>query len=1064
MLIFLIISLGSLSLFTIPKESSPTIKFGIINIVTRYIWVNPVDMDTLVTQKIEDSINDIEGIKKISSSSNVWFAVTTIELKNGVDTAKILVEIKDEIDTLDLPEDADEPSVTEITTSNELMFEALLYADEKSFSQERLKILANTFKKKLAGTSGISSIDISVSGASGEKGSAQWWWSIDYEVHILLNKKKVEKMWLGVLQVANIIQSFNKNTPLGNYEVGDLHYDFRIEGEIKNIEKLLQIPLIFQWHALVQLKDIATIEKKYNDESLNKLGTYKESWNNVVSLIINKSAGSNIFKNAKSAKKSIEELLQTQEFKGVKIMYSSDMSELINEDYSMLANSGWQTLIFVFLTLLIFIAGKEALIATLAIPLAFLITFFVLDQLGLSLNFLTNFSLVLTLWIAIDTTIVIIEAAAENIKIWYNPKTAILLAVRDYKTSLISWTMTTVVVFIPMMLLPWIMGKFLAYIPITVFATLLAALFISLTLNSALFYKLSKKKKRYISHPKSEQFLGKEERLLLEEERQWKAKRYPEKASFFTKIWKKRIRFLESLNNGYEVILHKFLDKKFNRVMSVIVPFILLIVTFITLSPKIGGTIFPASDNNRFDVFLTTKKGTTTEAIKKYIPFLDPIFSEIPEVKSYRIHANKNSIHISIDLIDKKERQKMWLRDVFVVEEETAKKLTFFAQEGLLMESKVLAGGPPSGKPIGIKLIAQRNNQFKDLIKVANDFQTYLRSVAGTKNASISSHSTPGQFIYEFNNEKLRSLWLIPSDVSPEIVFALNGFPAGSIQLEETDRDIKVLYKDLSNKITPDDITNLIINTKQWPIRAGEIIHYKINNAVASITREDWNIMIRVEADLQTAYLNKWKEIQKSYEERASTYEFPTGISSWAWGEAEENADLVASTMRGFLISIFLIMIILVLQFNSFRKPIIILYSVICALLGVNIGLFLTGNPYSMPAAIGFIALTGIVVNDAIILITRIWENTSHGVEIFQAIVEAGRSRLQPIILTTLTTLFWILPITFQDKFREGLWFTMIIWLFAWSALTLFVIPSLYYMIFWGKQKEKKLPIKEKRL
>lgn len=171
-----------------------------------------------------------------------------------------------------------------------------------------------------------------------------------------------------------------------------------------------------------------------------------------------------------------------------------------------------------------------------------------------------------------------------------------------------------------------------------------------------------------------------------------------------------------------------------------------------------------------------------------------------------------------------------------------------------------------------------------------------------------------------------------------------------------------------------------------------------------------------------------------------------------AAGEADENAELIGAAARGLVIALFLILVILVLQFNSFSKPAIILYSVFLALLGVNIGLFLTGNPYSMPFGIGFIALTGIVVNDAIIFIDKINKNMEHGVDVFESIIEAGRSRLQPIILTTLTTLLGVLPIALQDEFWAGLGYTMIFGLFAGSAMTLFVIPSLYYMVFVKKE------------
>lgn len=1049
LIIFLIIALGGLSLYSIPKESSPDIKFGMINITTIYPGVNPVDMDTLITQEIEEAIDDVDGIKKISSTSRVGVANTVVELYNDIDTQKALVEIKDEIDKVRLPENAEDPMVMEISTSNELMFELLLYGETTLFPPERLRELARDLKNELEGTNGIASIGITQAGAVGENGTAQWGGSLDYDLQVLLDRSKMEQIGLTIAQVAGALRSFNANIPLGNYTVDKLQYDFRIEGEITSEKELLETPIIFQDYALLTLGDIASIKRKYNDDTIGKVGVYKETGFNNISILINKKEGDNVFSASRKAKQAIQEALQAKKYEGLQSLYSSDMSELIMEDYQTLSISGAQTLIFVFLCLLIFISLKESVIATIAIPMAFLVTFMVLDYLWLSLNFLTNFSLVLTLGIAIDTTIVVIEAAYERMKMWYRPRSAILLAIRDFKKPLIAGTSTTIIVFVPMMLLPGVVGKFLAYIPITVFATLVAALFIALTINAALFYKLSKNKIRYIAHPKTEKYMTPEDRALLAEERSGKESKDSSHLSL-------RQRLLEQLNDNYEKILHKFLGSRRSRLLSVLVPILLLFFTFFTLSPRIGFTLFPASDNNRFDMVMTTKVGSTSEETAVWIPFIESVLGAIPELKLYHISANNNKINVVVDLLNKNDRKKQGLRNVFDVEQDVAEKLTFLQHEGVRVESTVLAGGPPAWSPVGIKLIAQHNNQFDELMDIAKDIQVYLSSIDGVKNASISSEPTPGQFVYEFNDKKLSSLGITPQDIAPEIAFALNGMPAGSITIDDEDRDIKLLYKQLTEEVKPSDITDLIVNTRVGPIKVEEVLDYHITSAVAAIAREDTNITIRVNGDLTEAFKNNGPVLQAQFEERVQAYDFPRGISYEAGGEEQENADLIAATIRGFLISFFMIFVILVLQFNSYRKPAIIMYSIFCAMLGVNIGLFLTGNPYSMPFAIGFIALTGIVVNDAIILIDRITENVSHGVDQFKSIIEAWRSRLQPIILTTLTTLFWVLPIALQDEFWAGLGFTMIFGLFAGSLMTLFVIPSLYYMVFGEGSKDKK--------
>jgi HAE1 family hydrophobic/amphiphilic exporter-1 len=305
-------------------------------------------------------------------------------------------------------------------------------------------------------------------------------------------------------------------------------------------------------------------------------------------------------------------------------------------------------------------------------------------------------------------------------------------------------------------------------------------------------------------------------------------------------------------------------------------------------------------------------------------------------------------------------------------------------------------------------------------------------------------------------------LGLTPNDITREISSILNGVGAWSINVDGEDRDIKIVYEQFIDEVSPTDIEQLTISTRIWPLVVWEVLEYSIDNGVGEIAREDTKILIRVDADVADGFNGQWPRMQSELVAWAQTYSFPDGISyDIAW-EAQENADLIWAAVQGLFISTFVIFWILVLQFNSFSKPIIIMYSVICALLWVNIWLWATWNPYSMAFGIGFIALTWIVVNDAIILIDRINQNIAKKIDTAEAIIEAWRSRLQPIILTTLTTLLWVLPISLQDKFWEWLWFTMIFWLFAGSAMTLFVIPSLYHIVFVEEKWEKKPSLRKR--
>jgi len=265
--LFLIVVVGIISLLAIPKESSPDIKFGIISITTPYTGVNPEDIDSLITEKIEKEIEDIDGISKITSNSSIWISSVSVELENGVSTRDTMTDIKDRIDTIVFPSDADDPIVREISTRNELLFEALIYS-EKELSNFALTQKWREIQSAVEGKNGISSIDI-------------WWvwagldWAAsdasDYDIEVLVSKAKLELLDISIASVANTLRSYNRNTPLGNFTIWDLNYDFRFDGEFESIRDLENTIIKWSWSSIVRLKDIANIQSTYDEDSMSKI-------------------------------------------------------------------------------------------------------------------------------------------------------------------------------------------------------------------------------------------------------------------------------------------------------------------------------------------------------------------------------------------------------------------------------------------------------------------------------------------------------------------------------------------------------------------------------------------------------------------------------------------------------------------------------------------------------------------------------------------------------------------------------------------------------------------------
>lgn len=1036
LLITLLVAYGTFALVRIPKESTPDIPFGIVQITTVYPGANPVDIDSIITQKIEDEIENMQEIDTIDSRSSLGVSSVTVTLKSNADTKQFISDVKTKLDSIPFIDDIKDPLVSEISSDNAILFQAIAYAPKKDFTLNHVKSLGVALKKEIKWKGGI--VDVTVAGVSDDS---------DYDLTILLNDQALENYNLTISQVVGAIRNYNQNLPLGNHELGDFSYDYRIDNEISSIDELNNIPISINGGVdHIKLSDITTIKREYKSTAIVRWGIRGSADNHAVSITVFKEKNTNVFSTAKSAKSLIESTLKKPQYQGLSFEYTTDMSDIIIDDYKSLGSNAVSSVILVLAITALFIGLRQSLIATLGMIISFFITFIVLSMMGMTLNFLTNFSLILAFGSWIDTVIVFIEAARENMKRGYNPKSAILLAVNTYKTPNINTSLINLIVFIPMLVLPGVTGKFLSYIPITIFTTLLGSLFLALTVNNALFIKFNKKRNYYYEEDEtSEMIMSDVERKLLEEERKGKEVRKRQSEPRFEKALDKYLAV------PYIHILKQTISNKKRRRASIRLPVMILIATFIFLSPRIWFKLFPSGDNPFITYAIEGKQGQTTDSMAQAVSWVDRVIASIPEVKSYEVTINKHVVDLTIILTKKDERK----RDSFQVEEDIKKGLAYLKEEGYKVEGKVQAGWPPVGKAVGIKLVAENTEQLNELKQVSEDFEAYLRSLTGTINVGNSSSNTPWQFSVSFNKEKLAELGLTPQDFQWELYAALNGTKAWNIQIENIERDIVVKVASFDEGFSPDHMRNFVVQTRKGEMSLASVAEISLDPALASITRVDGDLTITVDADLESGLAPT--AFQPQLIAYADKYDFPSGISYKASGENQENADLIQATIMAFFVALFLAFAILVYQFNSFSKPAIVLYSIITALLGANIGLYVTGNPYSMSFGIGFISLIGVIVNTAIFLVDRINENLKNGVSIERAIVEAGTVRFKPIIISTVTTILGIGSVVTQDEFYAWLGWTVIFGLLFSSVITLIAVPNLFYAVYKRKEARKQL-------
>lgn len=492
-------------------------------------------------------------------------------------------------------------------------------------------------------------------------------------------------MGLKLQTIADIIRSYNQSFPLGSFAINTKKYDLRVEGNIESFEELLNIPISLSEGGSVPLGHFATLHRKWNGSAINHMNIGVQTGLPFIQLNFNKEPGKSVFETAKITRAELDAYV-SKLGPTWKIVYGLDLAEIITEDYRNLANNAWQTILLVAICIVFFVGLKESLIASITIPLAFLVSIMTLNRMDMSLNFMTNFSLVLSFGIAIDLTLVIIEETAKKVKLGYDPGTAVLLAVNELKLSVISSTAVTLVVFIPMMMLPGIIGKFLSYIPLTVFSSLLATLFLALTTNSSLFVKLARPRLTYVRQPAIEEHLSEEERILLTEERSNKLERPASSETLREKI-------IEWAENWYEQSLTRWLATSFRRRILIWVPILLTIISFFVLTPRlIGGGLFPTEDSPFIFININAPPGTKQTELLRMVTVdnvpLEERFAPFPEIKLVTFHIADEKVTLYVELTTVNERKQKHERTSQELEVAFSKALSPLLSQGVTVGIK----------------------------------------------------------------------------------------------------------------------------------------------------------------------------------------------------------------------------------------------------------------------------------------------------------------------------------------------------------------------------------------
>jgi multidrug efflux pump subunit AcrB len=1094
LIILLITAWGIYSFISLPRESNPEIKIPIAVVTTFYPGASPTDVEEFVTKKIETEISGLKGLEKVTSNSYNSLSSIVVEFNAKEDISDATRRLRDKVVAAKpkISTEAEEPVVSEISLDDTPIWSISITGPYDGFT---LRTYAEKVKDELEKISGVREIGIS--------GGEEHQFEIAYLPQQLLFYN------ISLNEANQAILTANAAIPSGNFESGSFVVPIRTDARVKSVTEIANIPIAHTENgAVVFLKNIANVtEKGIKKTAYSRFSIKGSEPKNSVTLSLVKRQGSSVLETIDRAKSVTDETISKFP-PGIKYDVSLDLASEVRKNFDQLQHDFILTVFLVVMILFLIVGLKEAFVAGMAIPLVFFATFGVLQQLGITLNFLSSFSLILSLGLLVDDAIVVVSATKQYLNTGkFTPEEAVLLVLNDFKWVLTTTTLATVWAFLPLLFATGIIGQYLKSIPITISITLVASLLIALMVNhplAAVLERIRLTRKFFfiiegllIVFAGSMFYVGGVLEVILGivaiaveiwliwwyekggkpklndnaalMQREWKSEELVKEKlrhqgsrdehSLVGRLMHGIIHFNKFLPIYEKSFKHYILNKKRRRLVigGVIILFIASVGLVVTGIVKTE--FFPISDQDYIYVDARLPVGTSLNETDAQTKAIEEALLKYPDIMNFstiigRASANSGSFggagtgstnraSITLTLKDKGDRS----MKSYVLSDIIRDDLNKLNIPGMTIEVAVPAGGPPAGAAFEAHVTG---DNLDVLSKIVSDLRPTLAAIPGVININTSQKDSVPEYTFTLDHVKMEQNNLSAAYVGSVLRTAISGVELTKIIKDE--KEIKLVATFSASSIpTLSSIQNLqILNSRKQSVFLKDVAKIELKPAVDVITRIDQKRTILLSAGTNAS--TNGQEVVLAFQKNIKDYNLPAGYVITYGGENEQNQESVLSIIRAMLIALILIIATLVIQFNSFRKSMIVLVPIPLALIGVFWGMAIFGVPLSFPALIGVLALFGIVVKNAIILVDKINLNIESGIAFEDAVADAGKSRLEAIFITSICTIAGILPVTLSDEFWQALGSTMIFGLFLSSFLTLYIVPAVYLL--WVQKEE----------
>jgi HAE1 family hydrophobic/amphiphilic exporter-1 len=1024
-----IIILAFYSLSRLGVDMMPEIEPPSISVIASYPGASPEDVETKVTEELENQLGTTPGLEKITSVSSEGSSVLRLKFIWGTNLDEASNDIRDRIDRAkrflpDIPDEMDNPSIFKFNTANiPIIYLGITAAQTYP---ELYDLVDQRVGDALRQLPGVGTVQINGGG-------------LERQINIWVDRQRLEGYGFSILDIKNKLAQENITQPVGDLKTGLTDYLIRLPGEFAKPEEINLVILGKRKGKLIYLKDVARVDDGFKEVT----GYVRINQKPGIMLMVQKQNGANTVEVARRVKEKLVQIEKTLPA-DVKVNIVFDTSQDIIDSLNSLKSSVWLGVVLVILVVWFFLrAFIPSLIIALTLPFSILIAFIYLFLSNGTINVISLSSLAIAAGMIVDNAIVVVDNIHRRLERGNRPSEAAIFGTSELLLAIAASTLTTIVVFLPMLFIPGVIGIMFGVLAMVISVTLLASLFTAVTFTPMLCSKWMRVNNK------------------------------DRKSGFVSKIYEISEKWFTNWENGYG----RSLDYCLKHKKFVLIGFTAIFIASLFLFPFIGNEFMPEEDSGDLRITAYLPIGTRVEETDKVAQRVEEILkADIPEAKFYysrsgsitgtgRLIGGASGTHIissGAKLIPKQERKRS------VKEVGQAVRAKIKAIPGVI-KTDISSGNPlgriiagTGGKAVQLDIIG---HSFEDTDALAEKIRLMLEDIPGAVDVSVTREADRPELKIEVDREKAASLGLDMYTISETLKTYIQGATASKYREKGETYDIYVRLDDASRSRI-EDINNLSLiaplpednvpfealeaeasarGTSRKQIKLSNIAKIYEVKGPETIERLNRERVISVECN---AYKRSTGKIVEDLKKAMSKITIPEGITINFGGEAEEQKKAFVDLTLLLILGISLVYMVMAAQFESLLDPFIIMFAIPFTFVGVIIGFFLTGTTLSINTFLGIVMLMGIVVNNAIVLISYIIMLRARGFSMHDAVTKSGKNRLRPVLMTTITTLVGLLPLAISRGTGSETWqplgITMISGLSVSTFITMFFVPTLY--------------------